>query len=178
VITVFFAHPHPRRSIANKALLAAIADLSGVSIHPLYERYPDFAIDVSAERELLARSRVVVWQAPLYWYTVPALLKLWFEQVLSEGWAFGEGGTALAGKDALWVTTTGAAAAEFAPEGRHRFTFAQFEPVVRQTAQFCGMNWQEPLVVHAAHRLDAAALAAAAGGYRERLTQLLRRHDG
>ena len=53
------------------------------------------------------RRALVVWMHPVYWYSVPALLKHWFDKVLALGWAYGEGGTALRGKHCLWVPTTG-----------------------------------------------------------------------
>jgi len=169
VILLDTAHPHPRRSIAGKVLLDAVRDVPHLHVHALYDAYPDFAIDGTRERHRLAAARLVIWQHPLYWYGVPALLKLWFEEVLSRGWAYGDGGTALRGKDCLWVTTTGALAEAYAPGGAHGHAFEAFEPGVRQVARFCGMNWLAPIVVHGAHRVGDAALAAAAAGYRARL---------
>lgn len=52
-IVLVHAHPYPRRSRANKALLEAVEDLPGVSVRSLYDRYPDFAIDVDAEKAAL-----------------------------------------------------------------------------------------------------------------------------
>lgn len=173
MITLVYAHPHPRRSRAGNALLGAVRDLPGLAVHSLYDRYPDFSIDVAAEQHALAASRLVVWQHPIYWYSVPALLKLWFERVLAHGWAYGEGGTALAGKDCLWVTTTGGPPEWYTLEGPHAHPFDAFAPAVRQTARFCGMNWLDPIVVLGGHRIPEAALAAAARDYRARLAAYL-----
>lgn len=52
----------------------------------LYDLYPAVDIDAAAERTALGRASVVVWQHPIYRYNVPALLKLWFERVLTPGW--------------------------------------------------------------------------------------------
>ena len=49
MIHIIYAHPYPRRSRASRRLLDAVRDLPGVSIHSLYERYPEFDIDVPAE---------------------------------------------------------------------------------------------------------------------------------
>jgi len=175
-VLLVYAHPHPGRSIANRALVDAVRDLPGVALHRLYDRYPDFAIDVAAERERLAAARLVVWQHPLYWYSVPALLKLWFETVLERGWAYGEGGTALAGKDCLWVVTTGALPDAYAPDGKHGHPFAAFAPHVEQVARFCGMRWLEPIVVHGAHVAPAEQIETRARAYRQRLVDYLNRH--
>ncbi len=171
MIVVVSAHPYPDRSIANRALTAAISELELVERRPLYDLYPDLSIDVEAERRALAGADVVVWQHPLYWYSAPALLKLWFEKVLARGWAYG-GGRALAGKACLWVTTTGGELDAYADDGPHGEPFEAFAPPLRQTARFCGMRWLEPLIVHGAHHLSAAALAERGAEYRARLVSL------
>jgi len=117
----------------------------------------------------LARAGLVVWLHPLYWYGVPALLKHWFDTVLVKGWAFGEGGGALAGKDCLWAVTTGGDEAAFSPAGRHAHDFADFVAPIEQTARYCGLRWLPPHVVHGAHIVTEAALAASAAAFRARL---------
>jgi glutathione-regulated potassium-efflux system ancillary protein KefF len=176
VILILYAHPRPRRSIAGRALLDAVSDLEGVTVHSLYDVYPDFAIDSAAERERLGEARLVVWQHPLYWYGVPALLKLWWEEVLVRGWAYGDDAGALRGKDCLWVTTTGALPDAYSESGVHGHPFEAYVPAIRQTARFCGMNWLDPIVVHGAHRTQADALRAQALHYRARLEQYAERH--
>jgi glutathione-regulated potassium-efflux system ancillary protein KefF len=170
---VVFAHPYPDRSRANRVLLEAVEDLDGVTVRSLYDVYPDFGIDVAAEQALLLQNDVVIWQHPMYWYSVPSLLKHWFDKVLTRGWAYGDGGTALHGKRCLWVVTTGGDPTAFSPEGMHAHPFERFVPHVEQTARFCGMRWEEPHVVHGAHRIDMSALTAAAERYRESVRALL-----
>jgi glutathione-regulated potassium-efflux system ancillary protein KefF len=169
MIVVLYAHPYPRHSRACAALAASLGGLEDVEIRSLYDRYPDFDIDAEAERAALKDARLVAWLHPFYWYHAPALMQLWFERVLVKGWAYGDGGTALAGKDCLWITTTGGDEASYTPAGRHGHRFDAFVPVMEQTARFCGMNWLQPFVVHGAHTVDEAALRAACARLRERL---------
>jgi glutathione-regulated potassium-efflux system ancillary protein KefF len=172
VIVLICAHPYPRRSRANAALLQAVRDLHGVEVTMLYDRYPDFAIDVEAEQRALREADAVVWQHPLYWYSVPALLKLWFDKVLALGFAYGPGGTELHGKACQWVVTTGGDFDSYGPQGMHEHPFERFVMPVEQTARFCGMRWQPPLVLHGAHRVSDQALRDAGVRYRERLISL------
>jgi glutathione-regulated potassium-efflux system ancillary protein KefF len=172
-IDLIYAHPYPDRSRANRAMLAGVRDLPDVEVRSLYDLYPDFAIDVEAEREALLRADIVVWQAPFYWYGLPALLHLWIEKVLAQGWAYGAGGTAVQGKTALWVTTTGGAESAYHPGQMHGHPFEAFIPAVSQTAVFCGMHWAgPPLVLHASHRVTDTEIAAHTLHYRLRLEAL------
>lgn len=177
MILVILAHPYLDRSHANRALVRSLEGVEGVTVRSLYDLYPDFAIDAEAEREALTAASVVVWQHPIYWYTVPALLKLWFEKVLTHGWAWGRGGEALRGKRCLWVVTTGGDELDYRPAGIHKHDFEAFAPVVRQTAEFCRMIWLEPIVLHEARRCDPAELDATTERYRSRLTALAAEGD-
>jgi glutathione-regulated potassium-efflux system ancillary protein KefF len=169
---LIYAHPYPDRSRANRVLFDAVRTLPGVDARPIYDLYPDFAIDVEAEQAALARADLVIWQHPIYWYTVPALLKHWWEKVLAHGWAYGHGGDALVAKRCLWVATTGGDLDAYSETGMHAHPLASYEPVVRQTARFCGMAWQTPLVLHGAHRVTETALYAFAGSYRQTVIDL------
>jgi glutathione-regulated potassium-efflux system ancillary protein KefF len=173
MVVLVFAHPYPDRSRANRRLLDAVSDLDGVDVRSLYDMYPGFDIDVSAEQAALEKATTVVWQHPTYWYTVPGLLKHWFDKVLLRGWAYGEGGTALRGKRCLWVATTGGDGTAYSDNGMHRRAFDAYRPVVEQTAVFCGMRWEPPLVFQGVHALSDAELDAAARSYRARLESLL-----
>ena len=169
MILIIHAHPYPQNSRAGKALLAAAGDLPGIEVRSLYDLYPDFDIDVAAEQDALLRADRVVWLHPIYWYSVPALLKHWFDVVLLRGWAFGDGGEALHGKHCLWVATTGGLASSFAETGMHQLPFEAFEAPIRQTARFCGMRWEPPIVLHGAHVVAEEDIAAAATALRARL---------
>ncbi len=171
-VLVLHAHPYPDRSVAGSALLNVLRELPDLEVRSLYELHPDFAIDVDAEQAALTLADVVVWLAPFYWYGAPALLALWFEKVLTHGWAFGEDATALHGKTVLWVTTTGGSPTSYGPRGVHEHPFATFVPPIEQVARFCGMTWAEPFVVHGAHHRTEAELAELGTKLRARIEEL------
>lgn len=169
MIVVIYAHPYPSRSRACATLVEAIRAREDVEIRSLYDLYPDFDIDADSEHAALERAGLVVWLHPFYWYGVPALLKHWFDHVLTKGWSHGDGGHALEGKDCLWVTTTGGGEDAFTPEGRHGHPFEAFEPPLRQTARYCGMNWLAPLAVRGSHEVPPEDLRAAGAALAARL---------
>ena len=137
---------------------AAKLDPARVLVRDLYALYPDYLIDVAAEQALLVQARLVVWLQPVHWYSMPPLLKLWLDEVLSFGWAYGPGGRALAGKDLWLVASTGGPEDSYHPSGYNRYFFDAFLPPYEQTAALCGMRWLPPLVLHGAHRAGEAEL--------------------
>lgn len=171
---LIYAHPYPDRSRANAVLYDAVKTLDGVDPRPLYDMYPDFAIDTEVEQVALLRADVIVWQHPIYWYTVPALLKLWWEKVLCHGWAYGAGGTALRGKAWLQAVTTSGPAERYRHDGLNRYTVPELLRPFEQSALLCNMTYLEPFVAYATPGLDDAALAAEAARYRERIERLAR----
>lgn len=97
-ILLLYAHPESQDSVANRVLLQPAHQLAHVTVHDLHAHYPDFFLDIHYEQQLLREHQVIVFQHPLYTYSCPALLKEWFNRVLSRGFANGIGGNALAGK--------------------------------------------------------------------------------
>ena len=171
-ILVLAAHPHLGHSRVNRTLMnaAAASALAGrVQVRDLYALYPDYLIDVAAEQQALAAADLVVWLQPLHWYGMTPLLKLWVDEVLAFGWAYGPGGHALAGKDLWLVASTGGAEASYRPDGTHRHFFDAFLPPYEQTATLVGMRFLPPLLLHSAHRASEEEVAAHAAVFADRL---------
>jgi hypothetical protein len=61
-VLILFAHPALEKSRVNRHLVRAVRDLPGVTVHDLYEAYPEHDIDVAREQELLVEHDVVVFQ--------------------------------------------------------------------------------------------------------------------
>ena len=156
------------QSRVNRRMLRA-AQGSGVVVRDLYRLYPDYLIDVAAEQALLAQARLVVWQHPIHWYHMPPLMKLWVDEVLAFGWAYGPGGTALRGKDLWLVASTGGPQESYRPDSYNRYFFDDFLPPYEQTAALCGMRFLPPMLLHGAHRVTPADVAAHAAVYTQRL---------
>lgn len=164
-VLVLCAHPALQDSKVNRSLLRgareqAQADPQTLAVRDLYALYPDYVIDIAAEQQALAQAELVVWQHPIHWYGMPPLMKLWLDEVLTFGWAYGPGGQALRGK-AVWpVLSTGGPEDSYRPQSYNRYPFDAFMPPYEQTAALCGMRMLPPLVLHGAHRSDEAELAA------------------
>ena len=176
-VLVLAAHPQFEQSRANRRLIEAAAassnpgvDKPRVLVRDLYALYPDYLIDVDAEQKALGAARLVVWQHPIHWYHMPPLMKLWVDDVLAFGWAYGPGGSALRGKDLWLVATTGGPEESYRPDSYNRYFFDAFLPPYEQTAALCGMRFLPPLLLHGAHKASDAQLRAHAEIYAQRLT--------
>jgi len=173
-VLVLSAHPDLRMSRVNRALLEAARALAGgtdggLQVRDLYALYPDYVIDVPAEQAACERAQLIVWQHPIHWYSMPALMKLWVDEVLTLGWAYGEGGRRLRGKDLWLVASTGGAEDSYRPEGYNRHVFDAFLPPYEQTAALCGMRFLPPMVMHGAHAATREQVAQHANGFAQRL---------
>lgn len=171
-IEIIFAHPALEKSRVNKVLIAAAREVDGITVHDLYETYPDMYLDVAREQALLSEHDLFVFHHPFYWYAAPSLLKEWMDLVLTHGWAYGHSGTALRGKMMFNAITTGGAETAYSETGYNRFTMRQFLAPMDQTAHLCGVEYLPPFVVHGTHSLKPAQIEAHAIDYARYLTAL------
>lgn len=169
-VLVLFAHPALEGSRVHRRLLPAVPE--GVTVHDLYDTYPDFDVDVAREQALLSAHDVLVVQHPFYWYSVPPLLKQWIDLVLEHGWAYGSMGHALRGKWAVPLLSTGGPQTAYTAAGHNRFTMRQLLAPLEQTFTLCQMGFAAPYVIHGAHRMTLADIDAHAPAYRRLLTAL------
>jgi glutathione-regulated potassium-efflux system ancillary protein KefF len=176
-ICVLAAHPDWRASRVNRRLLDAARTVPRADVCDLYGRYPDYAIDVPTEQARVLAASLIVLLHPIHWYSMPPLQKLWLDDVLTYGWAYGHGDTpdrlptqALRGKDVWLVATTGGPEDAYHPQGYNRYFFDAFLPPYEQTAALCGLRFLPPLVLHGAHSVPPAEVDAHVATFRERLT--------
>lgn len=171
-ILILFAHPKFERSLNQALLVKSIPEIPEITFHDLYQKYPDFNIDIEYEHKLLSEHQVIIWQHPFYWYSAPPLLKQWIDLVLSFGWAYGPGGTALEGKMVFNAITSGGQRSAYGQEGYNRFTVNQLLAPFDQTAILCKMIWLPPFVLHGTHRITDNERSEQASQYHKILRKL------
>lgn len=174
-VLILFAHPALHRSRVNSRMLAAVRGMDDVTIHDLYETYPDLHIRVPHEQALLRNNDVIVFHHPFYWYGSPAILKQWMDLVLEYGFAYGPGGVALSDKRLLSTITTGGGAHAYGPNGLNQYSIQDFLRPFEQTARLCGMTYLPPFLVQGTFNLDDAGIQYHAAAYRSAI--LLLRDD-
>ncbi|RHW23743.1 flavodoxin family protein [Nocardioides immobilis] len=171
-VLLVVGHPDLSQSTANSALVDAVRDLANVTVHDLYATYPDFKIDVAAEKALLAEHDVIVFQHPVYWYNTTPLLKQWQDQVFTLGWAFTMDGSPsqLAGKKAIVAVTAGVPAEYYTPEGQNGTTLEALLSNWGATLRLCQFDIQPMITLYGtAFGLSEEDLSMAAKEYHELL---------
>ena len=114
-VLIIAGHPELRdNSFANTLLLAHRERmLPTATVDRLGDLYPDYRIDVEAEQKKLVGADIIVLQFPIFWYSMPALLAKWMEDVFVHGFSHGATGKALTHKKLLLSFTTGAPASAY-----------------------------------------------------------------
>ncbi|PIF34829.1 putative NADPH-quinone reductase [Flavobacterium sp. 9] len=152
---IILGHPQLNKSIANKAIIEEIQkNDSDIEVRNLAELYPDFNIDAKEEQKALLRHEIVIFQYPLYWYNMPAILKHWFDVVFEHQFAYGSKGDKLNGKKLLTSVTVGSIEKEYKPFGKHNFRIAEFFKNIEQTAYFAQMTFLDPMFFHGTSAVD------------------------
>ncbi len=115
-ILVISAHPHMERSLMNKTILEELkASALDLAVDDIAEGCCH--VDVAAEQAALKEAETIVFQFPVYWFNAPALLKHWYEEVFTPGFAHGEGAEGLKGKKLIISATIGAPEAAYSAQG-------------------------------------------------------------
>ena len=137
-----------------------------------------FAAEVEAELQKLAWCDVLIWQFPLWWFGVPAVLKGWVDRVFAMGRAYGAGQFyetgVFRGKRALLSLTTGSGspAEAYQPGGLQGDLLGILRPIHRGKLQFTGFTVLAPHVVYGPARQSDVQRAAALAAWAARLPGL------
>ena len=163
---VLVFHPDMSTSRANRPLAAKAEALGNdVTVRYMYDLYPDQKVDVAAEQTALEAADRVVLQFPMYWYSTPALLKQWQDDVLLYGWAYGSTGTALHGKELLLAVSVGGAGSAYGREGAHIYTIHEFLRPMQGTSRVIGTKYAVPFLSVGALGITDEAIARRAQDY-------------
>ncbi|HVJ33059.1 MAG TPA: NAD(P)H-dependent oxidoreductase [Terriglobia bacterium] len=140
--------------------------------------------DVKAEIEKLLWADLLILQFPLWWFSMPAILKGWVDRVYAYGFAYGVGehsdqrwgdrygeGT-LAGKRAMLIVTAGGWEAHYSPRGINGPIDDLLFPINHGILYYPGYEVLPPFVAYRVDRLDAAGFDTIAERLRARMRSL------
>lgn len=140
--------------------------------------------DVKAEIEKLLWADVLILQFPLWWFSMPAILKGWVDRVFAYGFAYGVGEHSdkrwgdrygagrLAGKRAMLIVTAGGWQEHYSARGINGPIDDLLFPINHGILYYPGYDVLPPFVVYKADKLDEAGFQATAERLRERMRTL------
>ncbi len=166
-VLIILAHPNYSASNANKALLENISNEENITIHNIYENYPDGKIDIAKEQELLSSHSRIIFQFPTYWFNAPGFLKTWIDEVFTFGWAYGPNGTALVEKEFGIATTTGGIKESYLPNGEKGFTVEDYLIPISGSIKYAGAKYIGQISLNDAHNLKEENVKIAQELYRD-----------
>ncbi|WGE82899.1 NAD(P)H-dependent oxidoreductase [Actinobacillus equuli] len=143
-VLVISGHSNLSHSTANAHILKRLeSEIGNVQVRDLAGLYGNQAIDVATEQASLVQADVVVFQYPMHWYSIPAILKRYFDDVFAYGFAYGTGGDKLHGKKVIFSYTVGGGEEAYNGELFHRLD--DLLAPLKDTAKFSGLVWQAPV---------------------------------
>lgn len=135
-----------------------------------------FAPEIEAELRKVEGCDLMIWQFPLWWFGVPAILKGWVDRVFVMGRVYGggrlyENGT-FRGKRALLSLTTGGPAEAYAKGGFNGDIQAMLRPIQRGMLQFSGFDVLAPHIIYAPVRATDETRQQWLAAFAERLRKI------
>jgi len=164
-------HPDINRSRANRAMLEAAATMNGVEAVDMQALYPDGRIDADAEVHRLLNVDRIVLQFPVQWYSPPALMKQWMDDVFTRMYyvRHTEEGQLLEGTPLMVAATAGNVVEAYGPDGVNLFPLEELLRPLESTAHRCKLPYATPFLVYRANKLDAHEQLALGVAYRKHL---------
>ncbi|KAA5834304.1 NAD(P)H-dependent oxidoreductase [Saccharopolyspora hirsuta] len=190
---VVVAHPDPESlthglgravaaALSGEGRSAELFDLAAESFDPRftaadllhYRGEGPTPPDVAREQARVDRAQQLVLVFPVYWWSMPALLKGWIDRVFTNGWAFDHspGGRPVPKLDRLSVHLLAVAGGDADGFERHGYTEALRTQIEHGIFGFCGAGIASARIVHDAESTPAEVLAAEVDSAVEHISSL------
>ena len=140
--------------------------------------------DIAGEQRKLLWADALILQFPLWWYSMPAILKGWVDRVYAYGFGYGVGeqsdqrwgdrfgeGT-LAGRRAMLIVTAGGWESHYGPRGINGPIDDVLFPIQHGVLYFPGFDVLPPFVVYHTSRMDDARFSRVCDALGQRLDAL------
>jgi NAD(P)H dehydrogenase (quinone) len=177
-----------------------VSDLYGMNFNPVASaadfverRFPDalqydreqklasqqrsFAPDIQAELDKLLWSDLLILQGPLWWFSVPAIMKGWIDRVFANGTVYGGGGMrfdngGLKGRKAMLAMTTGCLPDMVEADGLLGDKDVILWHLHHGTFGYSGLATLPPFLAWSIHYTDEAQRNAYLDAYEQRLREI------
>ena len=137
--------------------------------------------DIAAEQEKVLAADAVIFQFPLWWYGMPAIMKGWFDRVWAFGLAYGYKGAgnthrygdgAFKGKRAILAVSVGGPAVDYAPRGINGPLDQLLFPITHGSLYFPGFDVLPTFAAYSAAAMTKEDVASTKQAWRLRVERL------
>ncbi|XP_066493134.1 NAD(P)H dehydrogenase [quinone] 1 [Tiliqua scincoides] len=132
--------------------------------------------DIVAEQKKLEAADLVIFQFPIQWFGLPAILKGWCERVLTSGFAYSYAAMYDQGpfqsKKAVLSFTTGGTGSMYTPEGINGDINIILWPIQSGILHFCGFQILEPQIAFSIGHTPADVRSQILAGWKKRLATI------
>nr|WP_252354060.1 NAD(P)H-dependent oxidoreductase [Acetobacter sp. P5B1] len=140
-------HPSPATSRYQNSMISR-AEKIGAACISLCDRVTQGKFDVAAEQQLLVDADRIILSFPFYWYSYPAIMKQWMEDVFLPGFAYAAGGDKLVGKEFIVFTTIGAPEHAYHAAGFNNYTLDELLRPIEQSIRYVGGVYLPPFAIY------------------------------
>lgn len=135
-----------------------------------------FANEINAEQEKVEWCDLMIWQFPLWWFSMPGILKGWVDRVFAMGRFYNNGqlydNGVFKGKKAMVSLTTGGPQDSYVDGGFNGDLYAMLKPIHRGIFEFTGFSVLEPHIIYGPARKTQQELAEEIERYKIRLNDI------
>lgn len=137
-------------NLSRKGISHLVADIHQEQFSPVmsiedvrhFRGYGELPADVAAEQARVERADMLILVFPVYWWSVPALLKGWIERVFTGGWAYNidNNGRIVGNMRDIPVRLIGTGGGDKGSFDRHGYTQAIQTQIIEGVFRYCGLR--------------------------------------
>lgn len=135
-----------------------------------------FSDDIAAEMEKLFWADLLILQFPLWWFSVPAIMKGWVDRVFAMGKIYGAGkwydNGVFAGKKAMLSLTTGGGETMYMEDGMNGHLEQILFPINHGILRFVGFEVLPPFISYSVSRIGDEGRAQYLSDYEKLLLDI------
>lgn len=159
------------KSLNNTSYFKYQAEQTNASLHDL------FSNDIKDEMLKLSSADLIIFNFPLWWFSIPAILKGWVDRVFAMGYAYGGGkgvfeNGVFKGKKAMLCFTTGGPEVAYGPNSRNGDMNEILFHIHHGMFYFTGMDVLPPFIAWSVARLNDDERKSILENYKKHLSQI------
>ncbi|WP_220729288.1 NAD(P)H-dependent oxidoreductase [Apilactobacillus zhangqiuensis] len=144
---VLVSHPEYDNSMTEAFLKQCQSDIENVDWVVLDKIQNNFSFDKEQEQDRLTQYDRILFQFPMYWYSAPALMKKYEDDVFTKKFIAFEQEGKLEGKEMGIITTLGDPIKDYQVGGREGFSISELLKPYQAIAQRGQMKFLKPFVI-------------------------------